>query len=307
MSFHIIHIDNAAYISCDNKRLAIKKPDNDTNYIAACDIAALILNHPQITITHQAIALCTQHDTIILITDGYHLPSALCYPMTNHYNTAKRPHQQARYIDSNHSKKWWQKIIQAKIAGQATLLEHIKSPLAKRLWYITHEVTIGDKKLHEAQAAKIYWQEFFTMLQGGGKRHKQGADDSINQHLNYGYAIVRAMIARSCSAAGLCLNFGIGHYRKDNPFNLVEDLVEPYRYFVDNIIFHHAHDHYYHHITTQSKTHLLQQITALEIDIADKTWRILPSIDDMVKSYGQMLDNPLLNLRCPFGDIDYGK
>ncbi len=302
MSYHVISIDQPSYLSVDNFRLQIDLHDTEqSHFIPFADIALIILNHPRITLSKVAMEQLTAAGGAILITDGKHLPIGLCLPLAINQMGAKRPHQQARFINQAESKELWQRIVQVKIQNQAELLKSFGLEGHVRLEFMVREVEPGDPTHIEAQAAKLYWKYIFALVNSTDltirKRHKQGADDIFNICLNYGYAIVRAMIARALAGAGLCLNFGHGHVRLDNPMNLVEDWMEPFRHLVDRTLIEIILGEENSYATDQPlnkimKQKILGKILATEIDIEDKQWRLLEGIDRTLVQYCQWLDNP---------------
>ncbi len=232
-----------------------------------------------------------------------HLPVYLSMPLAINQQGAKRPHLQAENIHSLQNALCWQRLVQSKIYGQAHNLCLWNNDKSKNLERLAHHTKIGDSQNHEAQAARLYWQEFFALLQSHHGRNKQGADDIINACLNYGYAIMRAMIARSAAGAGLCLNFGVGHRRKDNPFNLIEDFMEVFRPAIDHIIMNlwientgETDD-----ILLDSfiKKTLIQKILALKLTMQNKQYRLFKAVDALIYSYCALLEKPELKLAVP--------
>ncbi|MDN3671201.1 type II CRISPR-associated endonuclease Cas1 [Echinicola jeungdonensis] len=130
-------------------------------------------------------------------------------------------------------KNLWQQTVSAKIQNQACLLED-KGKENKRLQYLAKNVNSGDTGNHEAQAAAIYWQNIFDIPEFN--RHQTGIPP--NNLLNYGYAILRAVIARALVSSGLLPHVGIWHRNKYNAYCLADDIMEPYRPFVDLIVSH---------------------------------------------------------------------
>jgi CRISPR-associated protein Cas1 len=129
-------------------------------------------------------------------------------------------------------KRLWQILVMAKIRNQAALLRQIGASNANVLEAMAGRVGSGDPNNIEAQAAKIYWSALFSGFT------RSDDTDRRNALLNYGYAVVRAAIARACVAFGLLPAFGIHHASKTNAFNLVDDLIEPFRPLVDRVAYH---------------------------------------------------------------------
>ncbi len=299
MAYHFIHIDNPCHLYIDTKRLMIKKQDGVPTPLMPDDCAVIILNHYQITLTQSALIACAKAGALLIVADEKHLPIATQIPMQINFQGAKNPWLQAKYIKTDIAKTWWRFIIIQKIQAQAQLLLDIKSDHSSRLLRLAKTVTNENAYQHEAQAAMIYWQEFFKILNANTKREKQHAEHPINQHLNYGYAIIRSLIARALAGTGLCLNFGVGHIRKDNPFNLVEDIMEPYRPLIDKIVLNMYQKNYQDALTPESKAELVRNILELTVTLSDKNHRLISGIEVTVNSYVRALTNPKLKLSFP--------
>ena len=217
--------------------------------------------------TQSVLALLAQHGAVLLTVNEEHVPVSLSIPYQTNKMGARRPHQQALYLQSKYSQLWWQQIITQKIQNQASVLQRLGSTKTAKLFSLAENVKPGDSSNIEGQSAKIFWKEYFKIIKGGGKREKKGAQEPINQHLNYGYAIIRSLVARSFSAGGFCLNFGIGHSRMDNPFNLVEDFVEPLRHLVELVVVNLFQKHPYSQISSESKRNLSRAILEQEVSL----------------------------------------
>lgn len=124
----------------------------------------------------------------------------------------------------------WQNIIKSKISNQSATLKYWNKKEFKELELLSQNVQLFDSNNDEAQSARIYWKSLFT---NKTFRREQGSEDIINSMLNYAYAILRATMARSLSTSGFLPVFGIWHQNRYNAFNLVDDLIEPFRAFCD--------------------------------------------------------------------------
>ena len=299
MSYHFIHIDNPCHIHVDTKRLMVKKHEGETIPLTVNDCAVIILNHYQITITQNALALCAKAGAVLITTDAKHLPIAINLPMQINFHGAKNPWLQIHHLNSKLAKQWWCHIVTRKINGQAQLLLCFDNKHSNRLLYLAKTTDSDNAHQHEAIAAAIYWKEFFKILNAKTKREKQDAEHPINQHLNYGYAVIRSLLARSLAGAGLCLNFGLGHIRKDNPFNLVEDIMEPYRPLIDKIIMQIYQENYFDTITTNSKAELVRRTLEMSVILGDKNYRLMSAMDETVNSYCRALTKTKTPLLFP--------
>lgn len=301
-------MDSPVYLSIDNGRLQIKIAENNKiHHVAIVDIAVVILNHSQITITHSVLRELANAGAVVVSTDKFHMPCSITLPIGINSQGAARPALQASFLHTSKSGEWWQQIVAAKILGQAFVLESCTIPGYRRLEKMAKKVTVDDKSNMEAQAAKFYWQAFFQAIDDSvRKREKRGAIDRVNSRLNYGYAIIRSMVARSFSGAGLCLNFGVGHYRRDNPFNLVEDFTELFRWVVDITVLNNLNSFENYddvgELNRDSKQHLVTKILTTNIPMGRKRWQLIQAVDAICESYCTILKKPTRSLLLPFAN-----
>jgi len=306
---HLISIDREAKLSIDIGRLKIEFANTgETHFIAACDIAILILSHPCISMSLAVSQELSKNGAIIVAAGEKFLPCSLSLPLATNADGARRPFLQAKYLETDPSANWWAQLIESKILGQALSADAFDAELASRLRLISTYIEPGDKTAREAQAAVAYWPEYFHSLHAPiDFRDKQGATDPINISLNYGYAVLRAIIARSLVGAGLCLNFGVGHRRKDNPFNLADDFIEPFRFLADQIVWQIFNANYYKSFDKEVKKQLLSKLLSSTIKIARKGYRLFQGIDFAVNCFCLSLEDPRRKLLLPNQPLRPGK
>lgn len=226
-----LYFGNPAYLSIELNQLVVERPDtNDKSSIPVEDIGVVLLDHPQITITHSVIKRLLENKVALISCDELHLPSGLMLPLEGNYiQSEKYKHQ----IDASIplKKNLWQQTVKAKIENQMLVLKKLNKPY-KRLEVLSNRVQSGDTGNLEAQASAYYWPTLFK----GFIRDRFG--NPPNNLLNYGYTILRAMIARALLSSGLMPTLGIFHKNKYNAYCLADDIMEPYRPFVDLV----AHD-----------------------------------------------------------------
>ncbi len=229
---HTIEISqNPAYLSVKLDQLLISRKDGDedsTTSIACEDIGVLILDHPQVTCSQAALAKLVEAGAAVVLCGRNHLPAGLLLPLSEHSEIVPRFQDQIG-ASLPLKKRLWQQIVVAKVRGQANNLHH--DPAAReKLLILSEQVHSGDPTNVEAQAAKIYWSAWL----GGSTKFRRDYDgEGINALLNYGYAVIRAAVARALVAAGLSPSLGIFHRNRSNAFCLADDLVEPLRPLVD--------------------------------------------------------------------------
>ncbi len=227
-----LYFGNPAYLKTANEQLVIEMQDSgETRPIPIEDIGLLILDHQQITITQALIAKLLDNNVGLVTRNATHHPTGLLLNLDGH--TLQSQKFQAQIETSIPLKKQlWQQTIISKISNQAALLQIERADNRPLLKY-ADEVKSGDSDNCEAKAAAYYWKNIFPdFLQF--KREREGAPP--NNLLNYGYAILRAIVARNLVASGLLPTLGIHHRNQYNAYCLADDIMEPYRPFVDKVV-----------------------------------------------------------------------
>ncbi|HBX88974.1 MAG TPA: type II CRISPR-associated endonuclease Cas1 [Marinilabiliaceae bacterium] len=233
-----LYFGNPAYLSTRNEQLIINLPDaqgmdnqSGQNSIPIEDIGVVITDHQQITLTHALIDKLLTNNCALISCDSTHHPAGLLLPLSG--NTVQSERYRTQIGASLPLKKQlWQQTIKAKIGNQAELLKNTSSVNVENMYHWASKVSSGDGENHEARAAAYYWANIFPI-----QSFKRGRDeDPPNNILNYGYAILRALVARALVASGLLPTLGIHHHNRYNAFCLADDIMEPYRPFVDKIV-----------------------------------------------------------------------
>lgn len=254
---------NPAYLSTKNEQLHISFPEADKTdrTVPIEDLGMVVLENQQITITNGLLAKLTDRKVAIVSCNAQHLPEGLLLPMQGHSEQTERVRYQLE-ASQPLKKNLWQQTVSAKIKNQYTLLLE-KGKESKRMEYLYKNVNSGDSGNHEAQAAAIYWQELFDIPDF----NRGQAGIPPNNLLNYGYAILRAVIARALVSSGMLPGVGIWHRNKYNAYCLADDIMEPYRPYVDLVVSHivETQDEY-SELTTELKKELLS-IPALDVKI----------------------------------------
>ncbi len=233
------------------------------NRIPAEDIGLLIVDHRQTTYTHSALAVLAGAGASIVVCGDDHLPVGILLPISSHTEQVWRVSDQ---IDCSKvlRKQLWQTIVRAKIEAQASVLP-ADAPTRPGLLAMARRVRSGDTGNLEAQAARTYWQALFppsadwrfTRNPGSGGT----ATNPPNNLLDYGYAILRAAVARALVGAGLMPVIGIQHSNRSNAFCLADDLVEPLRPMIDRRV-KQLFDAGQHTLDQPTKAELLLVLTA---------------------------------------------
>lgn len=222
----VVEIANPARLRSENRQLVIERQDFPAATIPFEDLGVLIIDHPAVLYSQRVLIDCSKQNVALIVCDEKHHPSASLLPFEgNHLHTKVFRDQVA--VKQPIRKRVWQSIIQSKIHAQAELLERVGEEGAD-IRNLTTKVVSGDSSNIEAQASRLYWRRLFG---SGFKRERD--QPGTNALLNYGYAIIRAAVARSVVSAGLHPAYGIKHSNQYNPFCLADDLIEPLRPLVD--------------------------------------------------------------------------
>jgi len=196
------------------------------------DIGVVILDHWQITITQPLINKLLENNVALITCDNKHLPIGLMLNLNGNSLQAKRfQHQLESTLPLR--KQMWQQTVKQKIANQASILG-LHGVNTDPLEYFEKNTKSGDPDNYEGRAAAYYWQHFFQGYVADFTRGRE--DEHPNDLLNYGYAILRAVVARSLVASGLIPSLGIHHRNQYNAYCLADDIMEPYRPYVDKTI-----------------------------------------------------------------------
>jgi CRISPR-associated protein Cas1 len=224
MAWRGLHISRRTYLSLADNQIVAKQEETEAR-IAIEDVAWIVLDSPQVTLSTALIAACMDAGVVIITTDRTHTPNGMTLPFHRHHRQAEIADLQAN-LSAPLKKRLWQTIVRAKIDNQATSLIACGRD-ATALRAMVNLVGSGDPENIEARAARTYWPRLFIDF------IREDGTDKRNALLNYGYAIIRSAVARALVAAGLLPAFGLNHASITNPFNLADDLVEPFRPFVD--------------------------------------------------------------------------
>jgi len=258
---------NPAYLSTKNEQLVVNFPEEgkDEKTIPIEDVGYVVLEDPQITITNGLLMKLVQNKTAVITCDKQHLPCSLLQPLVGHTEQTERMRHQLN-ASVPLKKQLWAQTVSTKIHNQALHLSlRNKNALKLKRW--SSEVKSGDTGNHEAIAAAHYFQTLFEELEGFSRNQKGVPPNNL---LNYGYAILRALVARALVSSGMLPSVGIFHRNKYNAFCLADDIMEPYRPFVDGVVYELvATGAQIEELTTAIKSQLLL-IPALDVFIDGK-------------------------------------
>jgi CRISPR-associated protein Cas1 len=209
--------------------LLVSKDREEIGRIPLDDVAAVIVHAHGVTwSTNLAVALA-ERGALMVLCGSNHAPVAVCMPLDGHHGQNARMRAQWE-TGKPLAKQLWREVVVAKIRWQAAVLESRGVPV-DAFDMLVRRIRSGDPDNVEAQAARRYW----PMLMGEDFRRDHAAD-GVNGLLNYGYTILRSLLARSVVAAGLHPSIGIHHANRGNALALADDLIEPFRPLVDTMV-----------------------------------------------------------------------
>ncbi len=227
MSWRNLVVANPTALSRKNGQLLCRQEGEKILSIPLEDIASITLETPQATVTSALLGELSRLGIVLITCDSRHMPNGALLPLVSHSRPLAIIKRQMTW-SLPFKKRLWQAIVRRKIENQDQVLADAGCETTE-LPALARRVSSGDAENREAQAARIYFSRLFTDF----KRH---ADDKRNAALNYGYAIVRAALARELAQFGFHPALGIHHCNELNAFNLADDLLEPFRPLVDGWI-----------------------------------------------------------------------
>lgn len=299
---------NPAYLSLKNNQLVIKLPEVETNSslpedfkaeatktIPIEDIGIVVLDNKRITITQGVMEALLENNAAVITCNESHLPIGMHLPLVGNTTQTERMRFQIE-ASLPLKKQLWQQTISAKIQNQALVLRQMRGTEVRNMLKWASEVKSGDSENLEARAAVYYWQNAFPMIENF-TRSREGV--SPNNLLNYGYAILRAIVARALVSSGLLTTLGIHHRNKYNAYCLADDIMEPYRPYVDRLVMQ-LYDKYPNceELTKELKAELLQ-IPVLDVVISGKKSPLMIAVSTTTSSLQKCYSGELRKIVYP--------
>lgn len=254
--------------------LIVKESENrrELGRIDLDGVLTLLISSKGATITTSLIAECADRLIPIIFCNRYYQATSITQPVNPHFDQNRR-HEIQFSSKKGLKNKIWQRIIKAKIKAQADFLMRLEATATQRLHRLMNEVKAGDSGNCEAQAAQIYWPCVF-----GSSFRRGNSNDPVNAMLNYGYAVIRGAMLKAVLSTGLHTSCGVHHSNRNNPYCLVDDLMEPYRPLTDQLVrrlFEKGHKE----VTVDVKKSLASIVTA---DVHN-AGQLSPMFQDMVE------------------------
>lgn len=276
----IVDISEQAYLHVKSRQLLIEKNREVVGQVPVEDLGVLILDHPAVVVTQAAIVACQKNNVAVVFCDEKHLPYSLVLPVSDGHSLHHKVLRQQLEITKPNQKRLWQQVVRRKIREQAQVLV-AAGKSGQALENMAGLVKSGDKENHESQAAQLYWR----LLMGDDFRRQRDAE-GVNALLNYGYSIVRATVARAIVGSGLHPALGIHHHNQYNGLCLADDLMEPFRPWVDLCVYRMMEDGQALEVNKENKRVLLG-LLGRQVDLKGKKMPLMVALHYLISDFKQ--------------------
>lgn len=277
MAWRSLLISQPSRLTVKNRQLLLEQEAGLNASVPLEDIAVVVLETPQATITSALLAELAAQDVAVITCDATHHPNGVLLSFLPHSRTFKVMKQQLA-LTLPQKKRAWQGVVQQKLRNQGTCLDQFAPERGHFLREYAERVGSGDPENREGSGARYYFAELF------GRDFTREQECWQNSALNYGYAIIRATIARSLVCHGFLPAFGLHHHSQLNAFNLADDFIEPLRPVIDRWV--RSHPIASGQLSIADKAALLQALYTDVIMPAGKM-NVLSAIDHMVQAFGR--------------------
>ncbi len=298
-----LYFGNPAYLSLRQSQLVLRLPEVEKNEtvpdsfkknaertIPIEDIGVVVLDHGRITITQGLIEALLENNVAIITCDKQRMPVGLMLPLCGNTIQNERFREQ---LDASLplKKQLWQQTIQAKITNQARVLKECRGAEVRNMMRWAQDVRSGDADNLEGRAAVYYWANLFSDF----RRSRDG--EPPNNMLNYGYAILRAIVARALVTNGLLPTLGIFHHNRYNAYCLADDIMEPYRPYVDRLVVE-MYDSGVRELEIEAKGQLLS-IPTLDVVIGGRRSPLMVAVGQTTSSLYKCFSGELRKISYP--------
>jgi CRISPR-associated protein Cas1 len=291
-----IYIGNPSYLKLKQNQLVVQEPETKEvkGTVPIEDIALLLLDHYQITISNQLIIRLQGNNVAIITCDAHHLPLGMMLPMYGHSEYSERVKYQLEASEPL-KKQLWKQTVEQKINNQLALLS-LHDKVCEPMETYGLNVKSGDSTNREGMAAQYYWKHLFDDF----SRTRFGEEP--NNLLNFGYAVLRSIVARALVSSGLLPVLGIFHRNKYNPYCLADDIMEPYRPFVDKLVYNYVSLHgVSSELTKEAKEYILA-IATQDVEIDGVIRPLLVAVTTTTASLCKCYMGELRNIKYPILD-----
>jgi len=285
--------ENPARLNVRLRQLVVKRHEMPEVSMPLAELAVVIVSHPQVSYTQAVLAGLAEAGGAFVACNRRHLPVGMFLPLVAHHAQTQRFAAQAR-VALPVRKRLWRQLVQAKIKAQAQTLETLHGTDAG-LRALVAGVRSGDPANVEARAARRYWPVLFA--DSDFRRHRENEDQNLL--LNYGYAVLRAIVARAVCGAGLHPSLGIHHHNRYDAYCLADDLMEPFRPTVDRAVAQYvAENEEFSQIESAAKQQIIGRLTARYLidgqqrTLFDVVARLACSLADVFLGTAEKLELP---------------
>lgn len=276
----------------DRQLVASYPESSETKSAPVEDLGFVVIENQQISISMPLLTELTNNNVAVVFCNAAHYPSSMLLNLDGHHIQQELFSRQIEATEPL-KKNLWKQTIEAKIDNQAGVLKRLSKEY-KKVKYFSEKVKSGDVENAEGSAARIYWPLLF-----GEKFTREQHGDPPNKLLNYGYAIIRAAVARALAGSGLLATLGIHHHNKYNAFCLADDIMEPYRPYVDLLV----HEIYssgvnIEGLTTELKMKLLE-VLAVDVQLGKQTRPLMIGISSSTASLARCYTGEAKKINYP--------
>lgn len=303
-----LYFSTPSYLSLRNKQLVWKLPEVEhcenlsedfkaeaVRTIPIEDIGVVLLDNKQITITQGLLAALLDNNCAVITCDQRSMPVGMLLPLEGHNTQRERfTHQIEASLPLR--KQLWQQTIRQKIANQEVVLRTHTNTETRCMKKWAEDVRSGDPDNLEARAATYYWKNLFAREIPDFLRGREG--EPPNNLLNYGYAVLRAIIARALVSSGLLPTLGIHHHNRYNAYCLADDIMEPYRPYVDELVLEIVRGEDYVELTRDLKARLLS-IPVLDVVINGQRSPLMVAATTTTASLAKCFSGELRKIAYP--------
>lgn len=296
-----LYFGNPAYLRFKDEQFVVSLPEASalpekdcTVTIPIEDIGVVVIDHPQITLTHLLINALLENNVALITCGNRHMPAGLFLPLEGNTTQRERFTHQINASEPLR-KQLWQQTIRQKILNQAAVLKQLGRK-TENMKYWAGQVKSGDTENHEGRAAVYYWGELFDSSLDF-RRDPDGF--APNNLLNYGYAILRATVARSLVASGMLPTFGIHHHNRYNAYCLADDMMEPYRPYIDRLVLEILDGGEMPEELTKAHKAKLLQIPVLDVTINSRRSPLMLATQQTTASLAKCFQGELRKIEYP--------
>ena len=289
MSWRVVIVGSRAKLELKLGYLVVRT--NETRRVHLDEISVLIIENTGNTVSSALLEALWKRKIAVLFCDAEYNPGAMLTPCYGGYDSSANVLSQISW-NQEIKDDIWAEIIKEKIRKQAECLDHYNLEGGDKLYSYVEGVKPGDVTNREGQAAKVYFNSLM------GHAFSRSDENVINACLNYGYAILRAIVARALVSSGLLPTLGIHHHNRYNAYCLADDIMEPYRPYVDRIVYDITREYGYTDLTKEIKVRMLS-IPVVEVSIGGRRSPLMVAVSQTTSSLAKCFNGELRKIIYP--------